>query len=355
MTVTPVLRRPPAGRCHRRGGVWGTVGGSRACGAGIAFECDSGRSPGAFDECASGAAAGGEAVVLGPAADAPIECDLAVLCRGGVGGDGWGCGFRRSAGAGVLYDDRVGGLLAALLRGGIAGAGDGESAVISGDRVQRAGEPFGGGSRDPGPGSHGSGRCRCLPGSHWPRRRCGCDWGWWIAAWWWRPRRPTGSLGGFCHCWSRTAVGAEGAAAMVLCRASDAPGGVRLRAVSEPVLYGKSRTPAVALGRVRQALEGEVGLESGQGLLLVDGAGAGGRLARAERAAWGDWVGERWSPRWCWVRRGRRAGLGNAWRPSRGCRRGRFDRAVVSLVGSQENAIGAVFEKIDRVGVGASS
>lgn len=144
---------------------------------------------------------------------------------------------------------------------------------------------------------------------------------------------------------SRTAVGAEGAAAMLLCRAADAPGCARLVAVTEPVLYGKSCSPMMALGRVRRALELEVGLESGHSCLLVDGVGVGGRLDRAVASTWGDWVGERWSPK---------AVLGEAWAAGAawqcvaavaGLSEGRMAQAVVSVVGSQENAIGAVFHR----------
>lgn len=143
---------------------------------------------------------------------------------------------------------------------------------------------------------------------------------------------------------SRTAVGAEGAAAMVVCRVADAPGCPRLVAVTEPVLYGKACSPTMALGRVRQTLELGMGLESGRSRLLVDGTGGGGRLDRAGAVVWRDWEGARWSPK---TVLGEAWAAGAAWQcvaAVAGISEESMAQAVVSVVGSQENAIGAVFQ-----------
>lgn len=148
---------------------------------------------------------------------------------------------------------------------------------------------------------------------------------------------------------NRTAVGSEGAAAMVLCRAEDARGLATLEALTEAVPYGKTHSPAHAIEAIRRGLEDRVPVGSGRGRLLVGGGGGGGRLGRAEEAAWADWEGARWSPK---------AVLGEAWAAGAawqcvaavaGVSAGPFTQAVVSVVGSQENAIGAVFSRPDPV------
>jgi len=152
---------------------------------------------------------------------------------------------------------------------------------------------------------------------------------------------------------SRTAVGAEGAAAMVLCRADEERGLARIVALTDPVLYGKRCSPGVAIQEVRRALEAHVDLDAGRGRLLVESTGLNGRLGRADEEAWKDWQGERWSPK---------AVLGEAWAAGAawqcvaavaGLSAGSFAQSVVSVVGSQENAMGVVFARSDTASASA--
>ncbi len=144
---------------------------------------------------------------------------------------------------------------------------------------------------------------------------------------------------------SRTAVAGEGAGALLLERSveRDGQGGAKIQAVTDPILYGARTTPVDAMRTVRRALTGDAGLHSEEGTLLVDGTGAGGRLDRAERAAWAGWKGSRWSIK---------AVLGEAWAAgaawqcvaaAAGLSALSADMAVVSVVGTQEGAMGALF------------
>ncbi len=126
---------------------------------------------------------------------------------------------------------------------------------------------------------------------------------------------------------------AEGAGAVCLRRE---PSAVELAAVTEPELFlaGRGRGPAAR--RMGEALGG-VG---DPGDLLVDGL-AGGKADTAEAAAWEGWNGQRVSPRRIL---GEGLAASSAWQvvaAADAIRRGAARRAVVSVVGSNEQAIGA--------------
>lgn len=126
---------------------------------------------------------------------------------------------------------------------------------------------------------------------------------------------------------------AEGAGAVCLRRE---PSSVELVAVTGPelLLSGRGRGPSA---RRMSAALGAVG-EPGD--LLVDGL-AGGRADVAEAAAWEGWSGRRVSPRRIL---GEGLGASGAWQvvaAAEAIRRGAARRAVVSVVGSNEQAVGA--------------
>ncbi|MGE3311105.1 MAG: beta-ketoacyl synthase N-terminal-like domain-containing protein [Limisphaerales bacterium] len=166
---------------------------------------------------------------------------------------------------------------------------------------------------------------------------------------------------------SRTAVGAEGAAALVLARAGEVRGLARLDTISDAFPYGDQRPPDRAIAEARDQLDPTRWFEGGRRPLLVDGIGGGGRLERAERDAWRRWTGDRWSVKavlgeaWTagagWqcaaavaaVAHGD-GGDGNADEGSRASTETTFDRAVVSVVGTQENAVAAVFTRCEELG-----
>ncbi len=126
---------------------------------------------------------------------------------------------------------------------------------------------------------------------------------------------------------------AEGAGAVCLRRE---PSSVELAAVTGPELFlaGHGRGPAA---RRMSAALGAVG---DPGDLLVDGL-AGGKADTAEAAAWEGWSGRRISPRQIL---GEGLGASSAWQvvvAADAIRRGVARRAVVSVVGSNEQAVGA--------------
>ncbi len=126
---------------------------------------------------------------------------------------------------------------------------------------------------------------------------------------------------------------AEGAGAVCLRRE---PSPVELAAVTEPELFlaGRGRGPAA------RRMSEVFGAGGDIGDLLVDGL-AGGKADLAEAAAWEGWNGRRISPKRIL---GEGLGASSAWQvvaAADAVRRGAARRAVVSVVGSNEQAVGA--------------
>jgi 3-oxoacyl-(acyl-carrier-protein) synthase len=136
--------------------------------------------------------------------------------------------------------------------------------------------------------------------------------------------------------YSRHYVAAEGAGALFL-EASDEPD-VQLTAVPDAVGLSAGREAAAL--ELREAL----GVADDGSALLVDGRAGVGRWDRPEDQAWSGWSGPWASPR---VVLGEGMGASSAWQAVVAVemlRAGVAQRAVVSAVGGNQQAAGAVFE-----------
>jgi hypothetical protein len=145
----------------------------------------------------------------------------------------------------------------------------------------------------------------------------------------------------------RHAIVAAGAGALCLCRESKLSSGVELAAVTDSHTYSARRTRRQAAA----AMRGQLG-KSSPGELLCGGFGNGPRTDAAELAAWRDWDGPRVSPK-CILGEGLMAAA--AWQCVAACdavANGRFTAANVSLVGSNQQAIGARFAGISHLSAG---
>lgn len=143
------------------------------------------------------------------------------------------------------------------------------------------------------------------------------------------------SAEGLSH-YSRQYVAAEGAGAVLL-ESSDAPG-VCLTAVPDPVGLGAGREEAARI--VREKLEVSDDGET----LLVDGRSGVARWDRPEELVWAGWQGPRCAPR---MVLGEGMGVSAAWQTVVAIKElgeGRAKRAVISAVGGNQQAAGAVFE-----------
>jgi len=168
----------------------------------------------------------------------------------------------------------------------------------------------------------------------------------------------------------REAVASAGAGAICLTHDPALSIGIELQAITDPHLYSTSCNVLEAARRMRAQLHPEPGgLGSAQpasshtnaaairsigpsaipvpspanSALLCDGVGGTLRYGAAERAAWSDWTGPRVSPK-------RILGEGlmaaAAWQCVAACdglANGRFASAIISLVGCDQQAIGARF------------
>jgi hypothetical protein len=136
----------------------------------------------------------------------------------------------------------------------------------------------------------------------------------------------------------RLSVVAAGAGALCLCREHAWSAGVELAAITDAHTF----TSRLSRAQAAQAMRRQLGPQL-PGELLADGAGDNPRADAAERAAWTDWTGARISPK-------RILGEGlmaaAAWQCVAACDAvavGRVAAASVSLVGSNQQAIGARF------------
>jgi 3-oxoacyl-[acyl-carrier-protein] synthase II len=140
----------------------------------------------------------------------------------------------------------------------------------------------------------------------------------------------------------RPAVLTAGAGALCLCRNPELSVGVELAAITDAHTY------SARCGRMQaaQIMRNQLG-QSSPVELLCDGIGSSPRADAPEFAAWQDWTGPRLSPK-------RILGEGlmasAAWQCVAACdaaAKGRFAAANVSLVGSNQQAIGARFIRAD--------
>ena len=140
----------------------------------------------------------------------------------------------------------------------------------------------------------------------------------------------------------RRAIVAAGAGALCLCRDPKLSVGVELSAITDSHTFSArlNRTQAV------QAMRGQLGKHS-SGELLCDGLGNSPRTDAAERAAWSDWKGSRVSPKKI-LGEGLMAAA--AWQCVAACDavvEKKSVAATVSLVGSNQQAVGARFVRAD--------
>jgi len=142
----------------------------------------------------------------------------------------------------------------------------------------------------------------------------------------------------------RTASISAGAGALCLCREPGWSMGVELAAITDAHTYSAKNNRTRAAGSMRAQLNGIPG--HGETELLCDGLGDSSRNNAPEIAAWRDWTGPRISPR-------RILGEGlmaaAAWQCVAACdalANRRFTTANVSLVGFNQQAIGAKFQAL---------
>ena len=136
----------------------------------------------------------------------------------------------------------------------------------------------------------------------------------------------------------RPAVVAAGAGALCLCREAGLSAGVELAAITDAHTFSARRNRTQAA----QAMRHQLGKNSA-GELLCDGLGNSPRTDAAERAAWSDWTGSRISPKKIF---GEGLMAAAAWQCVAACdavAEKKFAAACVSLVGSNQQAIGARF------------
>jgi 3-oxoacyl-(acyl-carrier-protein) synthase len=145
----------------------------------------------------------------------------------------------------------------------------------------------------------------------------------------------------------RHAIVTAGAGALCLCREAKLSSGVELAAITDSHTYSARHTRMQAA----VAMRGQLG-ENSPKELLCDGIGNSPRTDAAELAAWRDWIGPRVSPK-------RILGEGlmaaAAWQCVAACdavANGRFAAANVSLVGSNQQAMGAQFVAISHLSGG---
>jgi hypothetical protein len=138
-----------------------------------------------------------------------------------------------------------------------------------------------------------------------------------------------------------SAVITAGAGALCLCRNPEWSAGVELVAITDVHTYSTRNSRMQAA----RAMRGQLGKSSPREL-LCDGIGSSSRVDAPELAAWHDWTGPRLSPKQI-LGEGLMAGA--AWQCVAACDAvagGQFTAASVSLVGSNQQAIGARFKAV---------
>jgi hypothetical protein len=145
-------------------------------------------------------------------------------------------------------------------------------------------------------------------------------------------------IGDAFRSFSKSIPVAEGAGALYLTLSEGAE--LRLNKVTDPFFYGADTTRESAV--VSMARQLDPGHE-GEGAMLLDGVTGSSRLDRPELSAWRDWTGTRRSVK---TVLGEGFAAGAMWQIVAGVsalRTGEVHRAVVSLPGSYQFAIGAEF------------
>jgi 3-oxoacyl-(acyl-carrier-protein) synthase len=139
----------------------------------------------------------------------------------------------------------------------------------------------------------------------------------------------------------RPAIIAAGAGALCLCREPKYSAGVELAAITDAHTFSARQNRTQAAQSMRRQLG-----KSSPRELLCDGIGNSPRTDAAERAAWRDWTGPRVSPKQI-LGEGLMAAA--AWQCVAACDAvagGKFAAANVSLIGSNQQAIGARFTAV---------
>ncbi len=140
----------------------------------------------------------------------------------------------------------------------------------------------------------------------------------------------------------RRAAAAAGAGALCLCRDPKLSCGVELAAITDAHTFSARQNRAQAA----QAMRRQLG-ENSPNELLCDGTGNSPRTDAAERGAWSGWTGPRISPKKVL---GERLMAAAAWQCVAACdalAEKKFAAASVSLVGSNQQAVGARFVRAD--------
>lgn len=143
----------------------------------------------------------------------------------------------------------------------------------------------------------------------------------------------------------RGACISAGAGAVCLCRETAFSIGVELTAVTDAHTYSTAKGRTQSARAMRNQLDGHSGDNSMT--LLCDGLANSPRADSAELAAWRDWAGPRLSPK-CILGEGLMAAA--AWQCVAACdalANRRFRSANVSLVGFNQQAIGAKFQAVN--------
>jgi len=139
----------------------------------------------------------------------------------------------------------------------------------------------------------------------------------------------------------RDTIHASGAGALYLKRGTRNPEpGIELSCVTDPFLFTAQQPRALAARRMRAQLAPDF-----TGTALYDGTQAISRPDAAERAAWADWHGPRLSPK---IILGEAFIASTAWQCVAACdalRAAKFSAVNVSVVGINQQAIGARFVK----------
>lgn len=142
-------------------------------------------------------------------------------------------------------------------------------------------------------------------------------------------------------CFTRKIVLSAGAGALYLGRHPVAGSLVELASITDPQVFFDAETRTEAARRMRSQLPA-----GGNRHLLCDGLVGLARDDRDERSAWKDWDGPRLSPKRIL---GEGLAAASAWQcvaAVDALRQGRFAAATVSVVGCNEQAIGAHFLRI---------
>jgi hypothetical protein len=142
----------------------------------------------------------------------------------------------------------------------------------------------------------------------------------------------------------RTSSVSAGAGALCLCREPGFSMGVELAAITDAHTYSASKSRSEAARAMRHQLNGSLPHQSPE--LLCDGLGNGTRANAPEISAWDDWTGPRISPKRIF---GEGLMAAAAWQCVAACdavANRRCAMANVSLVGFNQQAIGAKFQAI---------